>query len=110
MHSSRIVALISLQSEGTATISVIEGRKCVRSGRAMLKNISSSVHVWFGVASSIIGRRGVRMLLITCDSASVGVRVASIVVVGFIGCHEGYEKGVGILSFGGCGLICYFPC
>ncbi len=72
----------------------------------MLKNISSSVHVWFGVASSIIGRRGVRMLLITCDSASVGVRVASIVVVGFIGCHEGYREGVGLLSLGGCGLIC----
>ena len=76
----------------------------------MLKNMSSSVHVWSGVASSIIGRRGVRMLLITCDSATVGVRMASIVVVGFIGCHEGYRKGVGFLSLGGCGLICYFPC
>ncbi len=50
----------------------------------MLKKMSSSVGVWFGVASSIIGRRGARMLLITCDLALVRVSV----VFWSIGCHE----------------------
>src|SRR6266403_1469255 len=107
MHSSRIVSCISLQSDAAATISVSEVQRCVRSGRAILKKRSSSVHVRPGVASVIIGRRGVRMLLITCDSASVRVRVTLIGVVWSIGRHEGYGEGVGFSLFVGCWFICY---
>ena len=47
------------------------------------------------------------MLLITCDSASVRVRVTLIGVVWSIGRHEGYGEGVGFSLFVGCWFICY---
>src|SRR6266404_2535799 len=105
MHSSWIISHISLQSEATATISVRDVQRCIRSGRAILKSSSSSVQVRSGVASLIIGRRGVRTLLITCDSASVRVRM--VVASWFIGRHERYGEGVGLPSFVCRGFICY---
>ncbi len=48
------------------------------------------------------------MLLITCDSASVGLRVELIVVAWSIGRHERYREGVSLSFFDGWGFICQF--
>src|SRR6266403_1882439 len=105
MHSSWIVLCSCLQSKAADTISVSEHWRWVRSGRAISKKISSSVGVWFRVASSIIGRRGMRMLLITC--ALVLVRV---MLVCSMGCHEGYGEGDGFFLVVSQGFISDFFC
>ena len=87
------------------TISVSEHQRWVRSGRVISKKILSSVGVWFGVASSMIRHRGVRMLLMAWAWAMVRV-----MLVCSMGGHEGYGEGNGFFFVILRGFISDFLC